>query len=131
MHDEDRGKIRNNEYAKQLFDFSGLRWEKITPTDIDGYVEFGGKLSIFIEIKLEGYSPSPGQRLALERLCDLNKVPACVLIANHKKPIDDQPIPAHPLPVQEYYWKGKWQATRKPMNIKQCIDELRKIIIPL
>ena len=38
MDDLDRGKIRNRECAGQLKDFSGLRFGKITPTDIDGFV---------------------------------------------------------------------------------------------
>ena len=44
MLDEERGKIENQDYAKQLFNFQGLRWDKITPTDIDGSLDFNGEL---------------------------------------------------------------------------------------
>ena len=32
-------------------DFTGLRWGKITPTDIDGFVEIRDKAYVFIEVK--------------------------------------------------------------------------------
>ncbi len=66
----DRGKIRNREYAQQLNDFSGLRFGKITPTDIDGFLDFGDKVFIIVESKHGGSEMPYGQRLALERLCD-------------------------------------------------------------
>ena len=62
------GIFRNREYAKQLKSFSGLRFGKITPTDIDGFLDFGNNVYVFIETK-HGDAPLPyGQKLALERL---------------------------------------------------------------
>jgi hypothetical protein len=44
----ERGKIRNEKYAKQLNDFRGLlRRRGITPTDIDGLIDYNGKAFIF------------------------------------------------------------------------------------
>lgn len=66
----ERGVIRNREYAKQLKDFSGLRYGKITPTDIDGFLDFGDQLFVVVEGKHAGSAIQTGQRLALERLVD-------------------------------------------------------------
>ena len=54
MRIEDRGKIRNREYAQILRDLTGLRWGKITPTDIDSFLDFGNKACVFIESKFKG-----------------------------------------------------------------------------
>ena len=43
MNDETRGKIRNVCYAEQIIDFSSLCFGTITPTNIDGYMDFWGK----------------------------------------------------------------------------------------
>jgi hypothetical protein len=62
--------IRNREQMGQLKDFTGLRFGNCMPTDIDGFIDFGGKLFIFIEAKYQGAELSRGQRVALERLND-------------------------------------------------------------
>jgi hypothetical protein len=62
--------IKNRAHMSQIKDFSGLRFGKITPTDIDGFIDFGGKLFVFIEAKYGEAQLSFGQRLALERLVD-------------------------------------------------------------
>ena len=45
----ERGVIRNRQFAQQLRDFSGLRFGKITPTDIDGFMDFGDRLFVVLE----------------------------------------------------------------------------------
>ena len=70
--DANRGVIQNRERARQIIDFSGLRYGNITPTDIDGCIEYQDKGVAFIEIKHRD-SPMPkGQELALTRLVDNN-----------------------------------------------------------
>ena len=51
MKDADRGKIRDATLIDRLRDFSGLRYGRITPTDIDAFMEFGNKAFVFIEAK--------------------------------------------------------------------------------
>lgn len=68
--DENRGKIQNKERARQIIDFSGIRYERITPTDLDGFFEWHDKIFVFYEMKLNGATMPHGQRLALERLVD-------------------------------------------------------------
>ena len=62
--------IRNRDYMRQIKDFSGLRFGKISPTDIDGFLDFGNSLFIFVEMKHGDTRIPYGQKLALTRLCD-------------------------------------------------------------
>lgn len=66
-----RGAIRHKDRYLQakLLDFSGLQFErKITPTDVDLFVEFGNTEYIIGEFKLMGKGLDYGQRLALSNL---------------------------------------------------------------
>lgn len=65
-----RGTIRNRKFYNQIKDYSNLRWGNITPTDIDGFIDFGNKLFVLIELKYSGGDLEKGQELALERLTD-------------------------------------------------------------
>lgn len=70
MLDTERGKIKYTERARQINDFSGLRFENITPTDCDGIIEYKNNLYILFEVKYKGVDMPYGQRLALERMCN-------------------------------------------------------------
>lgn len=65
----DRGTIHHENRAKQLIRFDGCNIEgtNITPTDIDGYIEYHNKSTIMIEVKTPGKEVEQGQRLVLER----------------------------------------------------------------
>lgn len=73
--------IRNRDFMRQIKRFHGLKFERnIAPTDIDAFLDFGGRLFVFIETKHGTTALPKGQRMALERLCD-----ACQ--AQHRKSI--------------------------------------------
>jgi len=118
----ERGKIYNREYAAQLRDFSGLRYGKITPTDIDGFMDFGGKAFVFIEAKY-GDSEMPfGQKLALERLCDAcdkGGINAVVLVASHNTRED---IDFAAMTVTMVRHNGVWRPPRRELTVRQTID---------
>ena len=80
-----RGVIRNREYSNQVKDYSGLCFGKITPTDIDGVIEYKNLGYIIIELKHNGAPLPYGQQLCLERLCDdLERTkPTLLVIASH------------------------------------------------
>lgn len=66
---EERGVIRNRDRQKQIHNFSGLkRLRNITPTDIDGLIDYEGKYFIYLEGKVSGNDLFYGQRLALENM---------------------------------------------------------------
>ena len=82
----ERGVIKNRDRARQLRDYSGMLFGKITPTDIDGMIEYHNKGYVVIELKLADTPLDFGQRLALARLTDdINKAQKKTLciIANH------------------------------------------------
>ena len=64
-----RGKIKHRERSRQVNDFSNLELShNITPTDIDGLIEYRNEKYIFFEVKYSEAQLHYGQRLALERL---------------------------------------------------------------
>jgi hypothetical protein len=90
MNDETRGKIRNVCYAEQIIDFSGLRFGNITPTNIDGYIDFWGKGHVFFEAKHKDAIPPLGQKLAFERVADPLAPFSIYIIASHNSPHHQQ-----------------------------------------
>lgn len=127
-----RGKIHSRERAKQLIDFSGLLYGNITPTDIDGLIEYHDKGYILIETKLSGNTFDLGQRLALERLTDdlnkIHKLTICI-VADHEvyDPFEDIDIAI--TTVREYRWKDKWIIPKHVCTTKQMVDYFINTII--
>jgi len=128
MLDEDRGKIKYIKRYKQLISYEGLeRLRKITPTDIDGLIDYNGNAFIFLEAKLEGKEIDYGQKLALENLINgLNESghPACCLIFRHNKEPEELII-AKDCIVSEIYYQGKWRYYNKK-NVLYYIKEFEK-----
>lgn len=62
----ERGVIRNKERGKQLNSFKGMiRKRNITPTDIDGFIDYAGSAFIYLEGKIEKAEFVEGQKRAL------------------------------------------------------------------
>lgn len=121
-----RGVIENRERAKQIRDFSKLRWGNITPTDGDCAVEFRDKLTIYVELKLINKTIPPGQKLFLERQNDdieKSGKPCYTLIAEHNIPIDED-IDVAECIVIKYRTKKEWKKASGNKNVKQVIDYL-------
>ena len=121
----DRGKIIHRERAKQINDFSGLRFDNITPTDIDGIIEYKGKKYIIIELKLVGAEELPfGQKLALERMCDdfvSAGKEAVVLVGVHDtKPEEDVDVASCDVVLVRR--NKKWRPPKMKINIRQAIE---------
>lgn len=116
-----RGKIEHRERAAQIRDFSGLRYGNITPTDIDGLIEYKDRLFIFFELKMSGVDLPYGQALAIQRICDSLKKPAIAFVANHNTPIG-QDIDTASAVVCQYYWHGKWYESAGTITLKTAID---------
>lgn len=108
MVDDRRGLIRNRHRGTQCRDFSGLRFGNITPTDIDGLIEYRDKAYILIEVKYKDAELLYGQQLALERLCDdlQEQKPTLLIVASHEDDEDD--IDVAKSIVRRCRFKGKW-----------------------
>lgn len=121
----ERGEIKNRERASQIRDFTGLRYRnKITPTDVDGLIEFGNRAYVVIELK---YGESPmkyGQRLALERTVDdwasAGKPSICIVAQHDTRPSED--IDVANCKVVGFRWNGGWHETRSGRNVKEVVD---------
>lgn len=108
----ERGQIEFRARAAQLRDYSGFNLpRKITPTDIDGFIEFNGQLFVFFELKHSGAPEMTwGQRTALERLCDSvqsEKTESVLFIAQHSHPAQED-IAAKDAVVVRVRHQGKW-----------------------
>lgn len=126
---ETSGIILHRDRAAQIKDFSGLRFERgITPSDIDGAVEFDGRLFIFIELKLEGAPMPTGQRIMYERITDAiasSGTNAYTLIATHNFPCHSD-IDVSNATVIAYRFNGRWVNTSKGKSVRFAIDEMKK-----
>jgi len=115
--------IRNKEYAARLKDFSGLRFGKISPTDIDGFLDFSDRLFIFVETKYQN-SPVPyGQKLALERLCDATQSDtrnSYLLLTSYDS---DGDIDIGETVVKQYRYQRVWHDSPE-MTLREVIEIL-------
>lgn len=122
-----RGKIRSRELALVERDFSGLCWKRITPTDIDGFVEFQDRLFVFIEGKSRGALLKGGQRLAIERLCDAchneqaGRYSIAFVVSHDGSDCFDYANAA----VVEYRWQGRWMRPKCQTTLKHAIDKMK------
>ena len=116
----ERGQIVNRIKSTQVIDYAGLRYGQITPTDVDGLIEYKDKAFVFIEYK-SGKAELPyGQKLALERLIDSLNKPAILIHASHEHP-ETQDIDGANAIVENIYYKGKWYQ-RGFVTVKSVID---------
>ena len=125
--DSQRGIIQNRRRAQQIRDFRGLKWGKITPTDIDLFVDFGGTVMVFVELKSGNYELSIGQRLALERIVDaINRCGYvnCICIkAVHTTPnVNNDIDAANACVVSIYGKKSIWVELDGSRTVKETID---------
>jgi len=107
-----RGGIHHLERYKQLIDYSGMqRHRRITPTDIDGFIDYAGNAFVYLDAKLEGKDLSTGQRIAYEHIVNSHskaKNVACAIIFRHNVPADEM-ILAHEKYVDTYYLGDGWK----------------------
>jgi hypothetical protein len=118
-----RGVIRNRQLATRVKDYSGLRYGTITPTDIDGFMEFGDKLYVIIEGKTGAAALPYGQRLALERLCDVitsTGRPCLLVICEHDSGAED--VDYAMCAVREYRLWGEWRSPGGLLTVRRVID---------
>ncbi len=117
----ERGTIKNRERARQLVDFHELRWGKITPTDLDGFLDFGDKVFVFIEYKYEDADMGYGQETAFKRLVGATRKPCILIHATHSQHDPDKDIDGANATVVRTYWKGQRYPDGK-RTVKQVID---------
>jgi hypothetical protein len=125
------GEIQNRKRFRQVVNFDALRYGSITPTDIDGFIDFGNKLFVLIEFKLKDVEMSYGQQLAIERLIDnlwLAHKKAFAIIAEHEFYDTDQDIDVFKCKVVKIRYLNKWKVGNFG-DPKHVIDRLRDIYL--
>lgn len=125
---QQRGVIQNRARKQQIADMSGLRFNKITPTDLDGFLDFDNRLFVFIEGKFIATPVLYGQQLAIDRLCDACHQPplryAFAIIADHHHPADED-IDFSSMTVRTIRQNGKWSAPMsKGLTVRAAIDRM-------
>jgi hypothetical protein len=129
--DSNRGTIQNRERARQIIDFHGLKIRNITPTDIDGFIEYQDKAMIFLEFKYLDADLPYGQRLALERLIDnIDKAgkEAVLFVCEHNTTNCDKDVIAENAIVRSFYYKKRWYKPREKSTVKQKINSFISFI---
>ena len=125
MQTNRRGQIIHRNRAQQINDFSGIRYGKITPTDIDGLIEYKDKAYILFELKYKDTELPFGQRLALERTTDnltyQGKTTLCI-ISSHNIENCKKDVPVAETIVREYRYKGKRYVPTTSITTKELSD---------
>jgi len=117
-----RGAIRDAKKIARLRDFTGLRFGKITPTDVDGLLEFRGKCYVLMEAK-HGSAPLPdGQRIAYERLADDLMVAGKPMLVLHLIEMGPEPIDYAKCLVVRARVGGEWTQRYSGITCREAID---------
>lgn len=103
--------FQNKKRARQLIDFSGLKFGNIYPTDIDGLIEYKNKAIALFELKHGDTEMPEGQRLALRRMIDDSRAAgkqAVLFVCEHY--VDDyrEDVDASQAIVRKFYYNGEW-----------------------
>lgn len=133
--DELRGKITNPSRKRQLFDFSGLKYGRITGTDIDLFFEIHNEIFCIYEFKyidpdrptVKAQMPG-GQQRALTNLIDGlrdgNRKAVLFVCYHHEKDVETE-VDAAKCIVEEYYYNGHWYNAHD-RNAKDMTDSFIK-----
>jgi len=117
-----RGNIKHKARAQQINSFSGLiRRRNITPTDIDGLIDYNGKAFIILEGKYGDAELPKAQRMALENLANAmidGSKKVVVIVFRHNIHNVNQEINVSLQPVTEIYFKRKWF----PITLKNTLE---------
>lgn len=130
--DSNRGVIQNRARARQIIDFSGIRYGNITPTDIDGFFERGNMAFVFYEMKYGDADMPNGQRIALERLVDAMRAAnkkAVLFLCRHDVDDVNADVDAENTTVDKIYFNGEWHDGEKK-TLKQYSDAFMRWAVP-
>lgn len=122
----ERGQIFAVKRAQQINDFQHLQFGKITPTDLDGCIEYHNKAYIFIEVKYKDKELPYGQRLAIERL--VKDTATCkksmAIVCEHYVDNTDSEVDVASCRVRELYMspENKWRPPKESITVRQLIE---------
>jgi len=118
--------IRNREHMRSIVNFDNMTFGKITPMDLDAFMEFNNKLYIFIETKYLDAQMPFGQQLALERFCDMcyeTGKQSFVFLTSH---VDHDEIDLGNSLVSKYRWKKQWHEPNSRITLHDAVLKLKE-----
>lgn len=118
--------INNTDRARQIISFKGLKYGKMSPTDLDCLIEYKNRAYIFIEVKCGSKELPLGQRLALERLVkDTSKGKRSIaMVCEHKVFNTEYEVLLKDTIVRKIYLDKEcyWREPKRRVNAKQAIE---------
>jgi hypothetical protein len=121
----ERGDIKHRDRAKQINSFAGLiRRRNITPTDVDGLIEYNGNVFIMLEGKYGDAELPKGQRMALENLANAildGKKKVVIIVYRHYIQNSNQDVIVSEQFVSDVYFDKKWKKI-DGYNVLQTIE---------
>ena len=123
--------IKFPERNSQIIDFAGLKRRRgITPTDIDGFIDYGGNAFVYFDAKIDGVPVSKGQRMAYENIVNSHRKAgnrAVAFIFRHNTPVGEDVIAKDGL-VEEYFFsaKNEWVELKSKWSVLKFIELFEK-----
>lgn len=117
--------------ASQWTDFSNLEYGTVTPTDIDGLIEWHDRGYVFFELKYRNKYVPAGQRLALERLVRdtwRSGKKSIAIVAEHDVDDTRKPVFVADCYVREIYYgrEMEWRPPDRFITCKEAVDEFMR-----
>ena len=121
-----RDELKFKGRARQINSFLGLiRRRNITPTDIDGIIDYNGKAFIILEGKYGDAELPKGQKMALENLANAileSKKKVVVIIFRHNVHNINNDIIVSQQLVSDIYFKRKWDKITVEKTVLEVIE---------
>lgn len=113
--------------AKQLLLYDGMRYGSITPTDIDGLIDYHNRITVFFEVKTKGVPMPYGQRVALSRMLeDARKAGkhGIAIVAEHEVYDTNKDVLLKDCQVREVCTteEPNWRPPKFPCSVKRMTD---------
>lgn len=119
--------IHSRRLLARIVCFDGMeRIRGIYPTDIDAYLDYGGRAALFIECKHKDNKLPAGQRRALERLTNKCKTNA-VIVCEHE--FSEGDIMLKDCIVTEVFFNGKWTTQNKGVTVIKAVERFENNLI--
>jgi hypothetical protein len=130
-NDDRRGTIKYPEryIQSKLISYQGMvRIRNITPTDIDGLIDYNGNVFVYLEGKLIGKDLDYGQRLCFEHLVQSHEKAgnfSWVLVFEFNEPVTEIIIAKNKFVREIYESKRlKWRPPEKKITLIEAIEEI-------
>lgn len=104
---------------------SGMAYGKITPTDIDGFIDYHNQAFAFFELKLRDAQMDYGQRTALTRLVDVVTEAGkkgALFLCSHRVDNPYEDVPADRSIVRAIYQAGQWAERSGEQTLREAVD---------